>query len=62
MALMNNDPRLPAFIRFKNNTCCSVEIIWLNVNNKEETYGILPPNKFLDVNTYSTHPWIFRFE
>lgn len=57
---MKDDPKLPAYVRFRNNTRYSVEIIWLNVNDEEETYGILPPNKFVDVNTYSTHPWIFR--
>lgn len=53
--------RRQAFIRFKNNTCYSIEIIWINFENEENTYGILAPNKFLDVNTYSTHSWIFRF-
>jgi len=51
----------PAFIRFKNNTRYNVEIIWMDFKNTERTYGILAPTKFLDVNTYSTHLWIFRF-
>lgn len=55
------DRRQQAFIRFNNNTCYSIEIIWINFDNKENTYSILAPNKFLDVNTYSTHSWIFRF-
>lgn len=50
-----------AFIRFKNYTCYSIEIIWINFNNEENMYDILAPNKFLDVNTYSSHSWIFRF-
>lgn len=52
--------KLPAYIRFKNNTSFSVEIIWINHDNKEKPFGVLAPNKFLDVNTYSTHPWIFK--
>lgn len=50
----------PAYIRFKNNTCFCVEVIWINYDNKEKPFGILAPNTFLDVNTYSTHPWIFK--
>lgn len=52
--------RQPAYIRFKNNTSHDVEVIWINFNNIEKIYCILPPNKFVDVNTYSTHPWVFR--
>lgn len=65
MALMgdqlSNTQRQPAFIRFKNNTCYDVEIIWINIDNKEKTYNFLAPEHFIDVNTYSTHPWIFRY-
>lgn len=64
MALMGdrfvNAQRQPAYIRFKNKTNYNVEVIWINVLNKEKTYCVLQPNKFLDVNTYATHPWIFR--
>lgn len=51
----------PAFVRFQNNTCYSVEILWIHINKTEKSYGVLPPKAFLDVNTYTTHPWIFRF-
>jgi len=61
MELFGYSQGQPAFIRFKNNTHYDVEIIWINVNNKEKIYNILSPNNFLDVNTYSTHPWIFKF-
>lgn len=61
MNVLGNSQRQPAFIRFKNNTHYIVEIIWINVDNKEKTYNFLAPKEFLDVNTYSTHPWIFRF-
>lgn len=53
-------PRQPAFVRFQNKTRYDVEIIWINSDNVEETYTFLAPDNFLDVNTYSTHPWIFR--
>lgn len=62
MALqMGSTNRQQAFIRFKNNTQYSVEVIWMNVDNTEETYSVLAPQTFLDVNTYSIHSWIFRF-
>lgn len=53
--------RQSAYIRIKNGTCFDVEIIWINFNNKEKSYGVLAPNNYVDVNTYSTHPWMFRF-
>lgn len=53
--------RKPAYIRFQNNTCYSVEVNWINYENKEQTYCILNPSKYVDVNTFSTHSWIFRF-
>lgn len=53
--------RQPAYIRFKNNTSYDVEVIWINFDNIEKIYCVLSPNNFLDVNTYSTHPWMFRF-
>lgn len=53
--------RKPAYVRFQNNTCYSIEVNWINFHNNEQTYCILDPNKFVDVNTFSTHSWIFRF-
>jgi len=65
MALMGDQfdvaKRQPAYVRFQNNTCYSVEVNWMNFHDKEQTYCILDPNKFVDVNTFSTHSWIFRF-
>lgn len=53
--------RKPAYVRFQNNTCYSIEVNWMNFHNKEQTYCILDPNKFVDINTFSTHSWTFRF-
>jgi len=65
MALMGDQfdiaQRKPAYVHFQNNTCYSVEVNWMNFQNKEQTYCILDPNKFVDVNTFSTHSWTFRF-
>ncbi|XP_025194778.1 protein Vhl isoform X2 [Melanaphis sacchari] len=52
--------RQPAYVRFQNNTCYSVEVNWINFCNNEQPYCILDPNKFVDVNTFSTHTWVFR--
>ncbi|XP_060874498.1 protein Vhl isoform X3 [Metopolophium dirhodum] len=64
MALMGDQfditQRKPAYVRFQNNTCYSIEVNWMNFHNKEQTYCILDPNKFVDVNTFSTHSWTFR--
>ncbi|XP_050428780.1 protein Vhl [Adelges cooleyi] len=63
MALMDDQLRYnrqPAYIRFKNDTHYDVEVVWINFHKKEKPYCILPPGQFLDVNTYATHPWIFR--
>lgn len=64
MALMGDQSdvaqKQPAYVRFQNNTCYSIEVNWIDFQNKEMTYSILDPNKFIDVNTFSTHSWIFR--
>lgn len=51
----------PSFLRFKNLTFCNVEVIWNDPKGNDRSYGILPPNKFLDINTFSTHTWIFKY-
>lgn len=62
MALMDDQLHVnriqPAYIRFKNTTKFHVEINW--IDKIEKQFGVLPPNQFLDVNTYSSHPWVFR--
>ncbi|XP_050533479.1 von Hippel-Lindau tumor suppressor homolog [Daktulosphaira vitifoliae] len=60
MADQPDNNRQPAYVRFKNGTCYDIEVIWINFHKKEKSYCILPSEKFLDVNTYATHPWIFR--
>lgn len=62
MALMNDNYKsTDAYVRIENNTCYKIEVNWIKFENKEITYCILDPNKFVDVNTFSTHKWIFRF-
>uniref|UniRef100_T1J7I0 von Hippel-Lindau disease tumour suppressor beta domain-containing protein n=1 Tax=Strigamia maritima TaxID=126957 RepID=T1J7I0_STRMM len=54
--LKSGSDRLKAFVRFLNKTNRDVDVIWLNYEGQRT----LHPEQFLDVNTYVTHPWIFR--
>ena len=41
----------------------NVKVIWVNYDGKEDTTGdnkILQPRNSYSINTYTTHPWIFR--
>lgn len=48
-----------SFIRFHNNTDRKVDIIWINYEGHHIKYKTLLPGSFYDVNTFSTHPWLF---
>ncbi|XP_018027900.1 von Hippel-Lindau disease tumor suppressor [Hyalella azteca] len=55
---MNSD--LPSFVTFQNRTERPVDVYWVNFAGKSVLYKTLPAQSKLSVNTYETHPWIFR--
>lgn len=45
---------------FSNSSHRSVGVFWLNYEGEEHRYFVIEPRQFRDMNTYVTHPWIFR--
>lgn len=43
-----------------NRTKRPVQILWINYDAITQLYRILRPGEQLEINTYKTHPWIFR--
>ncbi|KAG1953129.1 von Hippel-Lindau-like protein [Pimephales promelas] len=56
-SLNSNDP---TFISFVNKSSRNAKAWWLNFSGKPVSYGDIKPGKTLKMNTYLTHPWIFR--
>uniref|UniRef100_U5EUF5 Putative e3 ubiquitin ligase vhl component von hippel-lindau tumor suppressor in s n=1 Tax=Corethrella appendiculata TaxID=1370023 RepID=U5EUF5_9DIPT len=64
---MEGDPNLRSlqslirsFILFKNITERNIDIYWVNYTSKFIHYTRLKPNETSKVNTYETHPWVFK--
>ena len=64
---MEGDPNLRSlhsnirsFVMFKNTTERIVSIYWVNYSSKFIHYTNLEPSKTCFVNTYETHPWVFK--
>ncbi|KAG0710922.1 von Hippel-Lindau disease tumor suppressor [Chionoecetes opilio] len=52
--------RQQSYVRFINRTQRSVHVFWVNFAGENQLYKTLPPAGEYDVNTYVTHPWVFR--
>jgi len=35
-------------------------MFWVDFKGVEKSYGVLPPNGIMRMNTYVTHPWIAK--
>lgn len=64
---MNSDPyprsidcEQPAFLMLNNCTERTVDVIWIDYNSKLVQYTALAPADKTPLNTFSTHPWIFK--
>lgn len=49
-----------SYVRFTNVSRRPVDICWINYTGKPEKYKQLLPMQFLDINTFTSHPWIFK--
>ncbi|XP_071517189.1 uncharacterized protein [Panulirus ornatus] len=52
--------RQRSYVRFVNRTQRTVDVIWLDYNGVRQKYKTLIPGEAFKVNTFVTHPWIFR--
>ncbi|XP_072529213.1 von Hippel-Lindau-like protein [Salminus brasiliensis] len=50
----------PTFIDFLNKSSGQAEAWWLDFSGAPVSYGDIRPGRALKMNTYQTHPWIFR--
>jgi len=48
------------YVQFVNQSDRCIEVVWINYSGNEELYRILLPKEKYDMNTFVTHPWIFR--
>ncbi|XP_043093040.1 von Hippel-Lindau-like protein [Puntigrus tetrazona] len=48
------------YITFINNANRKAEALWLNFEGEPESYGVIEPGSSHRMQTFLTHPWIFR--
>lgn len=48
------------YVRFINVTDKRVDVIWVNYNGVCVCYRTLAPRCYIDIETFVSHPWIFR--
>jgi hypothetical protein len=46
-------------VSFVNNFSGPVEIVWLNYEGQQVSYGIIEPNQVWKQQTMINHPWVF---
>uniref|UniRef100_A0A3B3TGU7 von Hippel-Lindau disease tumor suppressor n=1 Tax=Paramormyrops kingsleyae TaxID=1676925 RepID=A0A3B3TGU7_9TELE len=55
---LNSDT--PTHVNFMNNSRQEVTAWWLNFSGLPVSYGDIRPDGSLKMNTFLTHPWVFR--
>lgn len=50
----------PVRITFRNDRQVAVQMLWLDYNGNEKSYGVLQPGQLFPVDTYVQHAWRFR--
>ncbi|KAL2102206.1 hypothetical protein ACEWY4_001374 [Coilia grayii] len=55
---LNSD--IPSYVTFVNRTSRLATAWWLDFSGHPVSYGDIQPNGELKMNTYQTHPWVFR--
>lgn len=58
--LRSIESRIHSYVRFINRTQRSVDVFWLNYAGERQKYTTLNPGDTYKLNTYVTHPFIFR--
>lgn len=58
--LISGESAQEVFVLFVNKSARYVDIFWINYKGKQENFGTIEPGGQRKINTFSTHPWIFR--
>lgn len=58
--LRSKDSNDPAKLLLLNRTKRYIDILWINYAAKLQKFGSLRSGQEIELNTYKTHPWIFR--
>ncbi|XP_052898735.1 protein Vhl [Anopheles moucheti] len=58
--LRSEHSEVRAFVLFRNTTVRVVDVYWVNYSSKLIHYTTLQPRAECTVNTYVTHPWVFK--
>ncbi|XP_056603411.1 von Hippel-Lindau-like protein isoform X1 [Triplophysa dalaica] len=58
--LKSLDSHDPTYVVFINKTNENAEAWWLNFSGIPVPYGAISPGNALQMDTYTTHPWVFR--
>ncbi|TRY57526.1 hypothetical protein DNTS_023479 [Danionella cerebrum] len=56
-SLNSNDP---TYMSFVNKSGRTAEAWWLNFSGSPVSYGDIQPGQAMQMNTFQTHPWMFR--
>lgn len=58
--LISEESAQAVFILFVNNSGRKADIFWINYKGVQQHFGSLEPGQVRKINTFSTHPWVFR--
>jgi hypothetical protein len=52
----------PASLRFENELDHDLQIFWLDYGGKRQPFGTVPAGKSVDMDTFTSHPWLVADE
>lgn len=58
--LKSQHSQIKSYVLFRNYTDRLLDVIWVGFSGEHVHYGTLKPTECKMMNTYATHPWIFR--
>ncbi|MFT3776572.1 MAG: hypothetical protein QM820_65365 [Minicystis sp.] len=56
----SENSRVPVDIKFVNRRPASVNVLWVDFQGVEKSYGVLQPGGEMPMHTYVRHLWVFR--
>lgn len=58
--LKSQHSRIRSYVLFRNCTERPIDVIWIGFSGELVWYATLNPTDIKMINTFATHPWIFR--